>query len=213
MRNVIIIGSGPAGYTAAIYAARASLEPLMFAGDEVGGQLMTTTEVENFPGFPEGIQGPDLMAAMRKQAERFGTEIVSEKVTAVDFTARPFKVTVGEETHEAKTVIISTGASVRWLGLESETKFKGRGVSACATCDGFFFKEKHVLVVGGGDSAMEEASFLTKSASKVTILVRKDELRASPIMQDRVKANEKISIEWNTEVVEVLGPDVGVMTG
>lgn len=213
MRDIIIIGSGPAGYTAAIYAARASLEPLMFAGDEVGGQLMTTTEVENFPGFPEGIQGPDLMAGMRKQAERFGAEIVSEKVTAVDFSARPFKVTSDGEVYEAKTVIISTGASVKWLGLESETEFKGRGVSACATCDGFFFKDKRVLVVGGGDAAMEEANFLTKFASKVTVLIRKDVMRASRIMQDRAKANEKISFEWNTEVSEVLGPEAGAMTG
>lgn len=213
MRNIIIIGSGPAGYTAAIYAARASLAPLMFAGDEVGGQLMTTTDVENYPGFPEGIQGPDLMAAMRAQAVRFGTEIISEKVTHVDFSVRPFKVTVDGEVHEAKTVIISTGASAKWLGLESETNFKGRGVSACATCDGFFFKDKHVLVVGGGDTAMEEATFLTKFASKVTILVRKDTLKASQIMQDRAKANGKISFEWNVELAEVLGPDVGAMTG
>lgn len=213
IRNIIIIGSGPAGYTAAIYAARASLGPLMFAGDEVGGQLMTTTDVENYPGFPEGIQGPDLMAAMRTQAVRFGTEIISEKVTAVDLSVRPFKVTVDGEVYEAKTVIISTGASAKWLGLESETKFKGRGVSACATCDGFFFKDKHVLVVGGGDTAMEEATFLTKFASKVTVLVRKDTLKASQIMQDRAEANGKISFEWNVEMAEVLGPDVGTMTG
>lgn len=213
MRNIIIIGSGPAGYTAAIYAARASLEPLMFAGDEVGGQLMTTTDVENYPGFPEGIQGPDLMAAMRIQALRFGTEIISEKVTAVDLSVRPFRVTADGEVHEAKTVIISTGASAKWLGLGSETKFKGRGVSACATCDGFFFKDKHVLVVGGGDTAMEEAIFLTKFASKVTVLVRKDTLKASQIMQDRAEANGKISFEWNVELAEVLGPDVGTMTG
>jgi thioredoxin reductase (NADPH) len=213
MRDVIIIGSGPAGYTAAIYASRASLKPLMFEGDEVGGQLLTTTDVENYPGFPEGIQGPELMVQMRKQAERFGTELVSERVTSVDFTSRPFKVTAGSRTEEAKTVIIATGATAKRLGLPSEKALYGKGVSACATCDGFFFKGKEVVVVGGGDSAMEEALFLARFATKITVLVRGDKLRASKIMADRANAEPKISFKWNVEVTEVQGADMGKVTG
>lgn len=207
--NLIIIGSGPAGYTAAIYAARAELKPILFAGQSLGGQpggqLMLTTDVENFPGFPTGIQGPELMEAMKKQAERFGTKIISKDVTRVDFTSRPFGVWVGDEEYRADSVIVSTGAQAKWLGILGEKEYQGRGVSACATCDGFFFKEKHVVVVGGGDAAMEEANFLTRFASKLTLLVRRDELRASKIMQERIKANSKIQILWNTEVEEVFG--------
>jgi thioredoxin reductase (NADPH) len=213
MRDLIIIGSGPAGYSAAIYAARASLSPLMFTGEEVGGQLTTTTEVENFPGFPQGIMGPQLMEDMKKQAARFGTEIVSERVTKVDFSARPFKVWAGERLEEAKAVIVTTGASAKRLGLESEKALYGHGVSACATCDGFFFKDKAVAIVGGGDAAMEEAMFLTRFASKVTVLVRSDALRASKIMADRAQANPKISFVWNAEVTEVLGVAEGHVTG
>ncbi len=212
-RNVIIIGSGPAGYTAAIYASRADLQPLMFEGDEIGGQLMTTTDVENFPGFPKGILGPELMVALKEQAARFGTELVSEKVTAVDFSSRPFKVVAGSRTEYAKTVIVSTGASARRLGLDSEKALYGKGVSACATCDGFFFKDKEVVVVGGGDSAMEEANFLTRFATKVTILVRSDKLRASKIMEERSRTNPKISFLWNVEVADILGVDQGHVTG
>lgn len=211
--KVIIIGSGPAGYTAAIYAARANLAPLMFSGTEPGGQLMTTTDVENFPGFPEGILGPDLMEKYKKQAERFGTRIISENVTAVDFSKRPFKVTAGEKTYETETVIISTGAVARRLGLESEKKLYGHGVSACATCDGYFFKEKEVVVVGGGDAAMEEADFLTKFAKHVTIIVRSNVLKASKIMQERANNNPKISFMFDTMVEEILGVEVGRVTG
>lgn len=211
--NVIIIGSGPAGWTAAIYAGRAELKPLLFEGDEPGGQLMTTTDVENFPGFPEGILGPELMAKCKEQAKRFGTEIISETVASVDFSSRPFKVTAKEKTYEAETIIISTGASARRLGLDSEKALYGKGVSACATCDGYFFKEKEVIVVGGGDSAMEEAIFLTKFASRVTIVHRREQFKASKIMQERALGNPKIGVMWNAEVVEILGVDEGKVTG
>ena len=213
VRNVIIIGSGPAGWTAAIYAARAELKPLVFEGAEPGGQLMTTTEVENFPGFEHGIQGPELMEVMKKQAKRFETEVISENVTAVDLSQRPFKVTAKGIDYLAKTIIISTGASARRLGLESEKQLYGKGVSACATCDGFFFKGKKVIVVGGGDSAMEEATFLTRFADRVTIVHRRAEFRASKIMQERVLKNPKIEVIWNSEVVEVLGAEAGHVTG
>src|SRR5687767_4081619 len=212
-RNLIIVGAGPAGYTAAVYAARADLKPLVFEGVQYGGQLMTTTDVENYPGFAKSIMGPELMEQMREQAKRFGAELVSDNVTAVDFTSRPFKVTAGNRTEEADTVIISTGASHRKLGLESETKLFGKGVSACATCDAFFFKEKVVTVVGGGDSAMEEATFISRFASKVFVLVRTDKLRASKIMAERCKANPKIEFVYNVEVVEVLGVDQNKVTG
>lgn len=203
--KVVIIGSGPAGYTAAIYAGRADLQPVIFAGPEPGGQLALTTDVENFPGFPKGILGPELMAAMREQAVRFGTVINDESVTKVDFTQRPFKLWFGETLTEADTVIISTGASAQWLGLPNEQRLRGHGVSACATCDGFFFKGKNIAVVGGGDSAMEEATYLTKFVAGVTILVRKDRLRASKAMVHRAEQDPKISFRYNVEVVDVLG--------
>jgi len=205
--QVIIIGSGPAGLTAAIYAARAGLEPLMIEGMEAGGQLMLTTDVENFPGFPDGIMGPEMMGLFRKQAERFGTRILQSDVSKVDLSERPFKVWIGDEVHEAESLIVSTGASARWLGIPGEEKLRGHGVSACATCDGFFFREREIIVVGGGDSALEEALFLTKFASKVTIVHRRDEFRASKIMAERVLAHEKIEVRWNSVVTEVLGED------
>lgn len=210
-QKLIIIGSGPAGLTAAIYAARAELSPLLIGGLTPGGQLMQTTEVENFPGFPEGIMGPDLMLNMTKQAERFGTTILNTNATEVDFSKKPFIVKTEDASYEAESVIIATGASAKWLGLESEEKLKGRGVSSCATCDGAFFRDKKVYVVGGGDSAMEEADFLTKFASSVTVLVRGGELKASKIMQARVEKNAKAEILYHTSVKEVLGDTT--MTG
>ena len=211
--HVVIIGSGPAGLTAAIYTARASLAPLVIEGepsstsDQPGGQLMLTTEVENFPGFPDGIMGPELMMKMREQAARFGAEFLTEKATAIDFTERPFKVWVRETMYTADSVIVSTGAQSLMLGLEAETRLLGHGLSTCATCDGFFFRGQEIAVVGGGDSAIEEATFLTKFASKVSLLVRRDELRASKIMQDRALANPKIELVWNTVVGDLLGTD------
>jgi len=208
VRDVIIIGSGPAGYTAALYAARARLNPLLFEGSVTsGGALMNTTEVENFPGFPDGVLGPDLMDAVRKQAERFGAELVPDDVTEVDLTATPKVVRVGGDTFLAKTVIIATGSSYRELGIPGEKRLSGHGVSWCATCDGFFFREQDIAVVGGGDSAMEEATFLTRFARSVTVVHRRDTLRASKIMQDRALANPKIRFAWDSEVAEVVGED------
>jgi thioredoxin reductase (NADPH) len=208
VRNVIIIGSGPAGYTAAIYAARGDLKPLLFEGSvTAGGALMNTTDVENFPGFPDGILGPDLMDNLRKQAERFGAELITDDVTEVDLTADPKVVKVGDETYLAKTVIVATGSGYRELGLPDEKRLSGRGVSWCATCDGFFFREQDIAVVGGGDTAMEEAIFLTKFARSVTVVHRRDELRASKIMQDRAFANEKIKFLWDSEVTGIQGGD------
>jgi thioredoxin reductase (NADPH) len=205
--GVIIIGSGPSGYTAAIYAARANLSVLMLQGYQTGGQLMQTTDVENYPGFEEGILGPDMMEKFEQQARRFGTEMIPEDVTAVDFSRRPFVVTTDSGEYRGRAVIIATGASAKWLGLPSEKRLQGRGVSACATCDGFFFKNKDVVVVGGGDTAMEEATFLTRYANHVTVVHRRDALRASKIMQDRAYKNPKISFALDTEVTEVLGED------
>ena len=217
IQNVIIIGSGPAGFTAAIYAARANLKPLLFEGmtrgGQPGGQLMLTTEVENYPGFPQGMMGPELMEQFRKQAARFGTELLVQDVTAVDLSKRPFKVVSDDKEYFAKSVIISTGASANWLGIPSEKALQGHGVSACATCDGFFFKNKEVMVVGGGDSAVEEATFLTKFATKVTIVHRRDALRASKIMQDRAHSNKKIDFIWDSTITEIKDPAQKKVTG
>ncbi len=206
--KLVIIGSGPAGWTAALYAARAELKPVVIEGREPGGQLMGTTDVENFPGFPNGVLGPELMEIMKKQAVRFGTHVVSDFVESVDFSTRPFKLkTTSNGEFEAESVIIATGAAAKWLNVPGEDKLKGHGVSACATCDGFFFKEKEIAVVGGGDAAMEEANFLTRFAKKVHVFVRSDVLRASKIMQERTMKNPKIEFVWNSEVKEVLGEE------
>ncbi len=206
-RRVLIIGSGPAGYTAAIYMARAGLEPLMLAGLNFGGQLMITTDVENYPGYPEGVTGPTMMEEFQKQAERFGTTILYTDATSVDFSSRPFEVSTDSTRYTADAVVIATGASARWLGLDSEQAFVNKGVSACATCDGALFRDKPMAVVGGGDTAMEEALFLTRFATKVTLVHRRGELRASKIMQERALANEKIEFAWHSEVDEVLGDE------
>jgi len=209
MHNVVIIGSGPAGLTAAMYTARANLSPFMVEGAQAGGQLILTTDVENYPGFPTGIMGPQLIQDMRAQAERFGTTFQAADVTKIDFSRRPFTLTINdEETIQAKSIIISTGASANLLGLPSESRLLGHGVSTCATCDGFFFRGQPITVIGGGDSAMEEATFLTKFASHVTVIHRRDKLRASKIMQDRAMKNEKLSFRWNSFVEEVMGDDV-----
>ncbi len=205
VRELIIVGGGPAGYTAALYAARANLQPLVIEGFNWGGQLMITSDVENYPGYPDGVMGPEMMAEFRRQAERFGTEFVTDDVTRVDFSERPFGVWVEDEEYRARAVIVATGASARWLGLPGEQRLQGRGVSACATCDGAFFREKELVVVGGGDSAMEEASFLTRYATKVTIVHRRDEFRASQIMLERAKANPKIALLTNALVEDILG--------
>jgi thioredoxin reductase (NADPH) len=213
VRKVIIIGSGPAGYTAAIYAARANLAPLMLTGVQAGGQLMLTTLVENYPGFVDGLMGPELMETFRKQAERFGTEMVAEDVTAVDFTRRPLVVRVGEVEHRGHTVIIATGASAKLLGLPVERSLMGRGVSTCATCDGFFFKDQDIMVVGGGDSAMEEALYLSRLGRSVSVVHRRDTLRASKIMQERAFKNPKIEFIWNSVVEDIRDPAQGKVTG
>ncbi len=209
MENVIIIGSGPAGYTAAIYAARANLKPLVIEGYTAGGQLMITSDVENYPGFDHGVMGPDLMAVMRKQAERFETRFITKNATKVDFSKRPFKVWIDDEVFESQTVIVATGASAKWLGIPSEQRLMGKGVSACATCDGAFFKKQDVVVVGGGDTAMEEANFLTRFCNKIYLVHRRDEFRASKIMQERLLKNSKVEVIYNSAVEEILG-DKGV---
>ena len=205
MDDLAIIGSGPAGYTAGIYAGRANLKPVLFEGLESGGQLMLTTDVENYPGFDEGIMGPEMMQVFKKQAERFGTKILTETVNKIEKIEEGFKLTTSKDTYEFKSVIISSGASANWLGVKGEKELQGYGVSACATCDGFFFKDKNVIVVGGGDSAMEESLFLTKFAKKVTVVHRRDEFRASKIMQERVLNHEQIEVAWNKEVIEIKG--------
>jgi thioredoxin reductase (NADPH) len=205
VRELIIIGGGPAGYTAALYAARANLEPLVIEGFQWGGQLMITSDVENYPGYPDGVMGPEMMAEFRRQAERFGTEFVMDDVSRVDFAERPFRVWVEDTEYRANAVIVATGASARWLGLPGEQQYQGRGVSACATCDGAFFRDKELIVVGGGDTAMEEATFLTRFASKVTLVHRRNEFRASPIMVDRARQSEKIEFLTNTVVDDIHG--------
>jgi thioredoxin reductase (NADPH) len=207
VRELIIIGGGPAGYTAALYAARANLDPLVIEGFQWGGQLMITSDVENYPGYPDGVMGPAMMEDFRRQAERFGADFVTDDVTRVDFSDRPFRISVDRDEYRAKAVIVATGASARWLGIESEERLKGRGVSACATCDGAFFRDKHIYVVGGGDSALEEALFLTRFGLRVTLVHRRDEFRASQIMVDRARANEKIDFLTPYVVEEVLGDD------
>jgi thioredoxin reductase (NADPH) len=211
-RKVIIIGAGPAGYTAAIYAARANLAPLLFTGLQAGGQLTLTTSVENYPGFVDGVMGPELMETMRKQAERFGTDLVAEDVTAVDFSHRPFTVTTADATHAAETVIVATGATAKMLGLPEEPALVGRGISTCATCDGFFFRDQDIMVVGGGDSALEEALFLARLGRHVDVVHRRDTLRASKIMQERALANPKISFIWDSVVERIADPTVGKVT-